>query len=75
MIFFLSGGRASDTKRAKKQTEFIRTDCTKAVIKIELWNDGPEGYKRQVFGDRIIFEKTIPGEHICFKEFIIVPEL
>ena len=51
--------RARDTGRATKQGAFIKAGCPEATITITLWNEGPEAYAPDVFGNEIIIERRI----------------
>ncbi len=40
-------------------SSFIRHNCGKADIKIHLFNGGEEPFRNDVYGQEIIFERTI----------------
>ena len=62
-ISIFSGGTAADTKRSANQRinqqSFIKQGQTKAVIKIHLFNGGSDAYKRDEWGNEIVFEKVL----------------
>ena len=55
-----SGAKAAATKRSSKLSEYIRKGCSKATIRIHLYNaDGMNDHKRDIFGDRIIVQREL----------------
>ncbi|TRY60937.1 hypothetical protein TCAL_04216 [Tigriopus californicus] len=53
------GAQAKDTKRSSHLASFIRNDCTKAEIRIRMWNGGLNAYRPEVYGQTILFERVI----------------
>lgn len=53
------GVKARETGRAASQQAFIKANCHEARISITLWNEGPEAYLPDVFGDEIIIDRRI----------------
>lgn len=53
------GVRARDTGRGTSQAGFIKAGCPEARISITLWNEGPEAYLPDTYGDEIIIERRI----------------
>ena len=60
------GAAARATNRARNLKDLIRSDAasgampSQAKIKVTLLNQGSDGYKRELYGDTITIEKTIP---------------
>ena len=57
--FQVLGVRARDTGRGTSQVGFIKAGCHEARISITLWNEGPEAYLPEVYGDEIIIERRV----------------
>ncbi len=53
------GVKARETGRATGQQAFIKANCPEARITITLWNEGPEAYLPDTFGNQIIIERRI----------------
>ena len=53
------GGTAKSMKRHKSVGKFVQKSQTKAEIKITICNNDNEPFKRDVYGDYIIFERHL----------------
>ena len=53
------GVSARETGRGTSQAGFIKAGCPEARISITLWNEGPEAYLPDIYGDEIIIERRI----------------
>lgn len=40
-------------------SDYIKHDCNKAEIRVHIHNGGEDSYRHEVYGDTIIFERTI----------------
>ena len=56
---FISGENAASTKRNSALKDFIKSGQTKAEVILHISNEGDEPYRYEVYGDSIIFERTI----------------
>ena len=57
--FQVLGVKARETGRATTQGSFIKSGCPEAVITISLWNEGPDAYLPEIYGDEIVVERRI----------------
>lgn len=55
------GCRAKGTQRASTLKDFIKTDCSYAVVHVELKNQGEDAFKPEIYGDVIVIERRISG--------------
>lgn len=57
------GASARQTNRAGNLTGLIRkvgnSTASKAIVRVALWNGGPEGYQPEVYGNKVTIERTI----------------
>ncbi|KAJ2863523.1 Structural maintenance of chromosomes protein 6 [Coemansia erecta] len=53
------GGSASSTNRASNLRGFVRAGQSRAIIRIQLRNRGPDAYHSEKYGDSIIIERHI----------------
>ncbi|KAJ2550115.1 Structural maintenance of chromosomes protein 6 [Coemansia sp. RSA 1933] len=53
------GGSASSTNRASNIRGFVRAGQSRAIIRIQLRNRGPDAYQPERYGDSIIIERCI----------------
>ncbi|KAJ2089482.1 Structural maintenance of chromosomes protein 6 [Coemansia sp. RSA 986] len=53
------GGSANSTNRASNLRGFVRAGQSRAIIRIQLRNRGPDAYKPETYGDSIIIERQI----------------
>ena len=51
--------KARDTGRATSQQAFVKAGCHEARVTITLWNEGPEAYLPELYGNEIIIERRI----------------
>ena len=56
------GATAKATKRGDNNMALVKTGCDTAKVTVVLKNRGPDGYKRDVYGDEIVVEKKL-GAH------------
>ena len=52
-------GESKHIKRYSKVSEFVKKDCSKAVIQITLRNTGEDAYRPEVYGASVTFQRTI----------------
>jgi hypothetical protein len=53
------GASAKQTGRAASMGDFVRTGAGEALVSVELWNAGEDGYDRQRLGDSVTIERRI----------------
>ncbi|EFN53934.1 hypothetical protein CHLNCDRAFT_58396 [Chlorella variabilis] len=53
------GARASDTGRYRAMKKFVQRGQAQAVIKVTLWNTGPEAYRRSLLGPEVTVVRKI----------------
>ena len=46
-------------KRHKNVGKFVQKGTNRAEIKVSVWNSGEDGYKQEVYGNTIVFERVI----------------
>ncbi|XP_062569869.1 structural maintenance of chromosomes protein 6-like, partial [Saccostrea cucullata] len=56
------GGKASVTSRGSTIKSFIKSGKNMAETEIHLRNRGPDAYKSQTYGDKIIVERKFTGD-------------
>lgn len=52
-------GAKSNSLRADKLSELVRHGESSAIIRITLFNGGPDAYQPEIFGNEILIERTI----------------
>jgi len=52
-------GESKHIKRYSKVSEFVKKDCSRAVIQVTLRNTGEEAYKPELYGPSLTFQRTI----------------
>ncbi|KAJ2788770.1 Structural maintenance of chromosomes protein 6, partial [Coemansia guatemalensis] len=65
------GGKATATNRAPSLREFVREGRTRAIVRVELRNQGPEAYRPELFGSSIIIERQINSSGTATSQFKI----
>ena len=50
---------AKQTKRYARLQNFVKKDCSKAVIEVTLRNEGEDAYKPHIYGKSITFQRTL----------------
>ncbi|KAJ2616935.1 Structural maintenance of chromosomes protein 6 [Coemansia sp. RSA 1365] len=63
------GGKATATNRAPSLKEFVREGRTRAIVRVELRNQGPEAYRPELFGSSIIIERQINSSGTATSQF------
>ncbi|KAI3431453.1 hypothetical protein D9Q98_004505 [Chlorella vulgaris] len=53
------GARAAETGRYKVMKAFVRKGEAQAVVKVTLWNTGPDAYKRSLLGPELTVVRKI----------------
>lgn len=53
------GASAKVTGRATSMGDFVRTGSDEALVSVELWNGGEDGYDRARLGDSVTIERRI----------------
>jgi len=56
------GATARATKRGENNMALVKTGCESAKVTVVLRNRGPDGYRREIYGDEIVVEKKL-GTH------------
>lgn len=56
------GGKAASTNRGNSIKSFVKEGCGAAEIVLWMKNRGPEAFKRDVYGDRIVIERRINAD-------------
>lgn len=56
------GGKAASTSRGSNLKSFVREGASAAEICLWIKNKGPEAFKRDIYGDRIIIERRINAD-------------
>jgi len=52
-------GESKHIKRYSKVSEFVKKDCSRAVIQVSLRNTGEDAYKPEIYGSSLTFQRTI----------------
>jgi len=52
-------GESKHIKRYSKVSEFVKKDCSRALIQITLRNTGEDAYKPEIYGPSLTFQRTI----------------